>query len=127
MPYLETLAVFFSCYNSGQAIERHLFRTPIMVQVTLPNVRCLKFEGTNTELTNLTVGLDRLVVLPGVFLMLNRLCFGFKLPSRARSCYPLKEVQYAALNPCFRACTRAYPLYPGLPRPSRRDSVSRIP
>ena len=50
LPHLETLAIFFNCYNSSRDVERHLFRTPIMVQVALPNLRWLKFEGTNAYL-----------------------------------------------------------------------------
>ena len=53
MPYLETLAIIFNCYNSSRDVEGHLFRPPVMVQVTLPNLRCLKFEGTNAYLETL--------------------------------------------------------------------------
>ena len=48
MPQLETLGIGFNCYNPRH--ERQLLRTPIMTQVTLPNLRVLFFDGTNAYL-----------------------------------------------------------------------------
>ena len=48
MPQLETLGIAFNCYHPSR--ERQLLRTPIMTQVTLPNLHWLFFVGTATYL-----------------------------------------------------------------------------
>ena len=47
MPQVETLGIGF---NLTRDVERHLLRTPIMTQVTLPNLRWFAFRGSSAYL-----------------------------------------------------------------------------
>jgi hypothetical protein len=50
MPQLEILGITFSSYYPSRDIERQLLRTPIMMRVTLSNLRWLAFQGASAYL-----------------------------------------------------------------------------
>ncbi|KAF8468670.1 hypothetical protein DFH94DRAFT_276928 [Russula ochroleuca] len=50
MPQVETLGITFNSYYPSRDVERQLLRAPIMMRVTLPNLRWLAFQGASAYL-----------------------------------------------------------------------------
>jgi hypothetical protein len=50
MPQLETLGITFHCPVPNRDVERQLWLTPIMIHVTLPNLRWFWFKGVSAYL-----------------------------------------------------------------------------
>jgi hypothetical protein len=68
MPQLETLGIAFHCPVPNRDVERQLWLTPIMIHVTLPNLRWFWFKGVSAYLEALlphmtTALLERLQII----------------------------------------------------------------